>query len=157
MVGTHIVSRTLAICTFVVGLGGRMPAPPRRGRSGESDRRRQQARRRRKGHDAGRRQQLKFEVKTKKNGEIMQIGCRLANTKSPRRRMASRTKNSHISLDMAEVNLTLRKAGRRWLMSKEDRAKAEAKVRASRPRIRKPRHWPTPERTMRRSRSSTKC
>jgi tetratricopeptide (TPR) repeat protein len=38
------------------------------------------------------------------------------------------TKNQRIGLDMAEVNFTLRKGGDMSEMSKEDRAKAEAKV-----------------------------
>ena len=72
----------------------------------------------------------KFELKTKKNGEYMQIGIPPGNYKiTAEKDGLSATKNSHISLDMAEVNLTLAKGGAPvGEMSKEDRAKAEARV-----------------------------
>ena len=79
----------------------------------------------------------KFELKTKKNGEYMQIGIPPGNYKiTAEKDGLSATKNSHISLDMAEVNLTLTKGGAALgEMSKEDRAKAEATRRRHQGRV----------------------
>jgi tetratricopeptide (TPR) repeat protein len=72
----------------------------------------------------------KFEQKTKKNGEFMQIGLQPGPYKiTAEKDGLSASKNTKISLDMTEVNLTLTKGGASTEgMSKEDRAKAEAKV-----------------------------
>lgn len=132
MVGTHIVSRTVAICVIVLGLAA--IAAPASAQTGQI---------RGKVVDAENKpvegakvivQQLdtnsKFELTTKKNGEYMQIGVPPGNYKiTAEKGGLSATKNSRISLDMTEVNLTLAKAGAATgEMSKEDRAKAEAKV-----------------------------
>ena len=132
MVGTHIVSRTLAICAMVLGLAA--VASPALAQTGQI---------RGKVVDAenkpveGAKVTLqavdtnsKFELKTKKNGEYMQIGIPPGNYKiTAEKDGLSATKNSHISLDVAEVNLTLAKGGAASAdMSKEDRAKAEARV-----------------------------
>jgi tetratricopeptide (TPR) repeat protein len=72
----------------------------------------------------------KFEVKTKKNGEFMQIGLQPGQYKiTAEKDGLSASKTTKISLDSTEVNLTLSKGGASAEgMSKEDRAKAEAKV-----------------------------
>lgn len=132
MVGTHIVSRTLAICALVLGLAA--VASPALAQTGQI---------RGKVVDADNKPvegakvtlqavetNSKFELKTKKNGEYMQIGIPPGNYKiTAEKDGLSATKNSHIGLDMAEVNLTLAKGGAALgEMSKEDRAKAEARV-----------------------------
>ena len=132
MVGTYIVSRTLAICALVLGVAA--VASPALAQTGQI---------RGKVVDADNKPvegakvtlqavdtNSKFELKTKKNGEYMQIGIPPGNYKiTAEKDGLSATKNSHISLDMAEVNLTLAKGGAASAdMSKEDRAKAEARV-----------------------------
>jgi len=132
MVGTHIVSRLLVICAMVLGLAAlTVPAAAQTGQI------------RGKVTDTENKpvegakvtiQQLdnnsKFEVKTKKNGEYMQIGLPPGQYKiTAEKDGLSASKNNRISLDMAEVNLTLTKGGASAEGgSKEDRAKAEAKV-----------------------------
>ena len=133
MVGTHIVSRTLAICALVLGLAA--VASPALAQTGQI---------RGKVVDADNKPvegakvtlqavetNSRFELKTKKNGEYMQIGIPPGNYKiTAEKDGLTATKNSHISLDMAEVNLTLTKGGAAASgdMSKADRAKAEARV-----------------------------
>jgi len=131
MVGTHIVSRTLAIGAIVLGLAA--IAVPASAQTGQI---------RGKVVDAENKpvegakvtvQQTdtntKFELTTKKNGEYMQIGVPPGNYKiTAEKGGLSATKNSRISLDLTEVNLTLTKGGATGEMSKEDRAKADAKV-----------------------------
>jgi tetratricopeptide (TPR) repeat protein len=132
MVGTHIVSRTLAICAMVLGLA--TVASPALAQTGQI---------RGKIVDAENKPvegakvtlqavdtNTKFELKTKKNGEYMQIGIPPGNYKiTAEKDGLSATKSQRISLDMAEVNLTLSKGGAAvGDMSKEDRAKAEARV-----------------------------
>ena len=131
MVGTHIVSRTVAIGVIVLGLAA--IAAPASAQTGQI---------RGKVVDAENKpvegakvivQQLdtnsKFELTTKKNGEYMQIGVPPGNYKiTAEKGGLTATKNSRISLDVTEVNLTLTKGGATGEMSKEDRAKADAKV-----------------------------
>jgi hypothetical protein len=131
MVGTHI-TRTLAICALVLGLAS--VATPAAAQTGQV---------RGKVTDADNKpvegakvtiqlvdNNSKFEVKTKKNGEFMQIGLPPGPYKiTAEKDGLTASKNTRISLDMAEVNLTLTKGGASMAdMSKEDRAKAEAKV-----------------------------
>ena len=133
MVGTHIVSRPLAICAMVLGLAAfALPAAAQTGSV------------RGKVSDADNKpvegvkvtiqlvdNNTKFEVKTNKKGEFMQIGLQPGQYKiSAEKEGLSASKTSRISLDVAEVNLTLTKGGGASAegMSKEDRAKAEAKV-----------------------------
>ena len=131
MVGTHI-SRTLAICATVLGLAAF--AAPAVAQTGQV---------RGKVTDADNKpvegakvtiqmidNNAKFELKTKKNGEFMQIGLSPGQYKiSAEKEGLSASKTTRISLDMAEVNLTLTKGGASMEgVSKEDRAKAEAKV-----------------------------
>ena len=132
MVGRHIVSRSLVICAMVLGLAA--IAVPAAAQTGQI---------RGKVTDAENKpvegakvtiQQLdnntKFEVKTKKNGEYMQIGLPPGQYKiTAEKDGLSASKNNRISLDMAEVNLTITKGGASMEgVSKEERAKAEAKV-----------------------------
>jgi len=132
MVGTHIVSRPIVICAMVLGLAAlTVPAAAQTGQV------------RGKITDAEGKpidgakvtiQQVdsnaKFEVKTKKNGEYMQIGLQPGQYKiTAEKEGLSGSKTSRVSLDMAEVNIVLSKGGAAMDgMSKEDRAKAEAKV-----------------------------
>ena len=131
MVGTHIVSRTLAICTLVLGVSVASPALAQtgqiRGKVVDADNKPVEGA---KVTLQGVETNSKFELKTKKNGEYMQIGIPPGNYKiTAEKDGLSGTKNSHIGLDMAEVNLTLAKGGAPLgEMSKEDRAKAEARV-----------------------------
>ena len=71
----------------------------------------------------------KFELKTNKKGEFMQIGVPPGDydVKAEKDGLTT-SKRQHIGLDMAEVSLTLKKGGDMSELSKEDRAKAEAKV-----------------------------
>jgi len=132
MVGTHIVSRPLAICAMVLGLAAfAIPATAQtgsvRGKVTDADN---------KPVDGAKvtiqqtDNNTKFEVKTKKNGEFMQIGLQPGTYKiTAEKDGLSASKTNRISLDTAEVNLTLTKGGAATAdMSKEDRAKAEAKV-----------------------------
>jgi Flp pilus assembly protein TadD len=131
MVGTHIVSRTLAICAMVLGLAAiAVPASAQTGMV--------------KGKvvDAENKpvegakvtlQQIdnnsKFELKTKKNGEYMQIGLPPGQYKiTVEKDGLTSTKTTRISLDMTELDFTLTKGGSTEGMSKEDAAKAAAKV-----------------------------
>jgi Flp pilus assembly protein TadD len=131
MVGTHIVSRTLAICAMVLGLAAiAVPASAQTGMV--------------KGKvvDAEKKpvegakvtlQQVdnnsKFELKTKKNGEYMQIGLPPGQYKiTVEKDGPTSTNTTRISLDMTELDFTLTKGGSGEGMSKEDAAKAAAKV-----------------------------
>jgi tetratricopeptide (TPR) repeat protein len=132
MVGTHIVSRPLAICAMVLGLAAfAIPATAQtgsvRGKVTDADNKPVE------GAKVTIQQtdnNTKFEVKTKKNGEFMQIGLQPGTYKiTAEKDGLSASKTNRVSLDTAEVNLTLTKGGAATAdMSKEDRAKAEAKV-----------------------------
>jgi tetratricopeptide (TPR) repeat protein len=110
--GRHIVSRSLVICAMVLGLVAlTVPAAAQTGQV------------RGKVTDAEGKpvegakvtiQQLdnntKFEVKSKKNGEFMQIGLPPGQYKiTAEKDGLSASKTNRISLDMAEVNLTITK------------------------------------------------
>jgi tetratricopeptide (TPR) repeat protein len=130
MVGTHIVSRTLAICAIALGLAAiAVPASAQTGMV--------------KGKvvDAEKKpvegakvtlQQIdnnsKFELKTKKNGEYMQIGLPPGQYKiTVEKDGLTSTKTTRISLDMTELDFTLTKGGSTEGMTKEEAAKIEAK------------------------------
>jgi tetratricopeptide (TPR) repeat protein len=135
MVGTHIVSRTLAICAMVVGLAGlAVPASAQtgmiKGKVVDAEK---------KPVDGAKvtLQQVdtnsKFELKTKKNGEYMQIGVPPGNYKvTVEKDGLSATKTTRISLDLTELDFTLTKGGSTEGMSKEDAAKMAAKNEAIR-------------------------
>jgi tetratricopeptide (TPR) repeat protein len=130
MVSTRLVSRILTLCALVVGLAMVTPAFAQTGQV--------------KGKvvDAENKpvdgakvtvQQLdtnsKFDLKTNKKGEYMQIGIPPGNYKiTVEKDGLTSSKNQRIGLDMAEVNFTLKKGADTAEMSKEDRAKADAKI-----------------------------
>jgi len=132
MVRTHIVGRTLAIGAMLLGLAAF--AAPASAQTGSVKGKVTDA----EGKPVeGAKVTIqmvdsnnKFEQKTKKNGEFMQIGLQPAQYKiSAEKDGLSASKTSRISLDTAEVNLTLTKGGAAMEgVSKEDRAKAEAKM-----------------------------
>lgn len=132
MVGTHIVSRPLVICAMVLGFAAlTVPAAAQTGqvRGKVTDAESKPV----EGAKVTIQQtdsNAKFEVKTKKNGEYMQIGLQPGQYKiTAEKDGLSASKSQRISLDMAEVNLTITKGGASMEgVSKEDRAKAEAKV-----------------------------
>ena len=131
MVGTRLVSRILALCAFVLAFA--VLATPASAQTGQI-----------KGKvlDAenkpveGAKVTLqakdtngKFDLKTNKKGEFMQIGVPPGDYDVIAEKEGLKTsKRQHIGLDMAEVTLTLKKGGDVADLSKEDRAKAEAKV-----------------------------
>ena len=132
MVGTHIVRRTLAIGVMVLGLtavGSQASAQTGQIRGKIVDAENKPV----DGAKVTLQQtdtNTKFELKTKKNGEFMQIGVPPGNYKvTAEKDGLTASKTAHISLDMTEVNLTLTKGGVATAdMSKEERAKAEARV-----------------------------
>ena len=147
MVGTHIVSRPLALCAMVLGLAAfALPAAAQtgsvRGKVTDADN---------KPVDGAKvtiqlvDNNTKFEVKSNKKGEFMQIGLQPGQCKiSAEKEGLSASKTSRISLDVAEVNLTLTKGGGASAegMSKEDRAKAEAKVAGIKAAYAEAARWP---------------
>ena len=132
MVRTHIVPRTLAICAMVFGLAAF--AAPASAQTGQVKGKITDAENKPVEGAKVTIQMLdnnsKFELKTKKNGEFMQIGLQPGQYKiTAEKDGLSASRTTKISLDMAEVNLTLSKGGASTEgVSKEDRAKAEAKV-----------------------------
>ena len=132
MVRTHIVGRTLAIGAMLLGLAAF--AAPASAQTGSVKGKITDA----EGKPVeGAKVTIqmvdsnnKFEQKTKKNGEFMQIGLQPAQYKiTAEKEGLSASRTTRISLDTAEVNLTLTKGGAAAEGgSKEDRAKAEAKV-----------------------------
>lgn len=132
MVRTHIVARALAICAMVLGLAAF--AAPASAQTGQVKGKITDAENKPVEGAKVTIQMLdnnsKFELKTKKNGEFMQIGLQPGQYKiTAEKDGLSASRTTKISLDMAEVNLTLSKGGASTEgMSKEDRAKAEAKV-----------------------------
>src|SRR5262249_12063143 len=126
MVGTHIVSRPLAICAMVLGLAAfAIPAAAQtgsvRGKVTDADN---------KPVDGAKitiqlvDNNTKFEVKSNKKGEFMQIGLQPGQYKiTAEKDGLTASKTNRISLDTTEVNLTLTKGGAATAdMSKEDRA-----------------------------------
>jgi Flp pilus assembly protein TadD len=132
MVGTHIVSRTLAICAMVVGLA--VIAVPASAQTGMIKGKVVDAEKKPVEGAKVTLQQVdtnsKFELKTKKNGEYMQIGVPPGNYKvTVEKDGLSSSKTAHISLDLTELDFTLTKGGVSTEgMSKEDAAKAAARV-----------------------------
>ena len=131
MVSTRLVSRILTLCALVLGLA--FPTTPAFAQTGQVKGRVVDAENKPVEGAKVTVQQLdtnsRFDLKTNKKGEYMQIGVPPGNYKITAEKdglTASRTQK--IGLDMAEVNLTLKKGVDMSEMSKEDRAKAEAKV-----------------------------
>jgi predicted Zn-dependent protease len=131
MVGTRLVSRILALCALVLGLA--MFTTPAFAQTGQVKGRVVDAENKPVEGAKVTVQQTdtnsKFELKTNKKGEYMQIGVPPGNYKiTVEKDGLTTSKSQRIGLDMAEVNFTLKKGGDMADMSKEDRAKAEAKV-----------------------------
>jgi tetratricopeptide (TPR) repeat protein len=131
MVGTRLVSRILTLCAFVLGLA--ILTTPALAQTGQI-----------KGKvlDADnkpiegakvtlqqRDTNAKFELKTNKKGDYMQIGVPPGdyNVVAEKDGLTA-TKKVHVGLEMATLDITLKKGADMSEMSKEDRAKAEAKV-----------------------------
>jgi tetratricopeptide (TPR) repeat protein len=131
MVGTRLVSRILTLCALVLGLA--ILATPAIAQTGQIKGRVVDAENKPVEGAKVTVQQIdtnsKFELKTNKKGEYMQIGMPPGQYKiTAEKEGLTQTKTQKVSLDMAEVNLTLKKGGDLGDMSKEDRAKAEARV-----------------------------
>jgi tetratricopeptide (TPR) repeat protein len=131
MVGTRLVSRILALCALVLGLA--IVTTPAFAQTGQVKGKVVDAENKPVEGAKVTVQQLdtnsKFDLKTNKKGEYMQIGVPPGNYKiTAEKDGLTATRTQKIGLDMAEVNLTLKKGGDTSEMSKEDRAKAEAKV-----------------------------
>ena len=75
----------------------------------------------------------KFETKTNKKGEFIQIGLQPGDYKiTAQKETLTQSFTVHVGLDMKEVNFTLRPGGAGGEMTKEERAKAEARMTAIR-------------------------
>jgi len=129
MVGTRLVSRVLALC--VLGLA--IIATPAFSQTGQIKGKVVDAEN--KPVEGAKVTLLakdtngKFDLKTNKKGEFMQIGVPPGDYDVKVEKDGLTTsKRQHIGLDMAELTLTLKKGGDMADVSKEDRAKAEAKV-----------------------------
>jgi tetratricopeptide (TPR) repeat protein len=131
MMGARTWCRSLAICAFVLGLVA--IAAPGYAQTGQvkgkvvdaSGKVVEGATVTIEGSDSGGR---KFTVKTNKNGEFIQIGLQPGQYKiTAAKDNLTQTLNQRISLDMVEVNFTLKPGGGGGDVSAEDRKKAEAK------------------------------
>jgi len=131
MMGARTWCRSLAICAFVLGLVA--IAAPGYAQTGQikgkivdaSGKPIEGASVTIEGSDSGGR---KFTVKTNKNGEYIQIGLQPGQYKITATKDAmSQSMDQRISLDMAEVNFTLKPGTAGGNVSAEDRKKAEAK------------------------------
>jgi tetratricopeptide (TPR) repeat protein len=130
MVGTHIVSRMLAICAMVLGLA--VIAAPASAQTGMIKGKVVDAEKKPVEGAKVTIQQVdtnsKFELKTKKNGEYMQIGVPPGNYKvTVEKDGLTSSKTTRISLDLTELDFTLTKGGSTEGMTKEEAAKVEAK------------------------------
>ncbi len=131
MVGTRLVSRILTLCTLVLGLAMfTMPALAQTGQiKGKVVDAENKPVEGAKVTVQAKDTNSKFDLKTNKKGEFMQIGVPPGDYDVKVEKDGLTTsKRQHIGLNMEEVNLVLKKGGDMSEMSKEDRAKAEAKV-----------------------------
>jgi len=131
MVGTRLVSHILTLCALVLGLA--ILTTPTFAQTGQVKGKVVDAENKPVEGAKVTVQQLdtnsKFDLKTNKKGEYMQIGVPPGNYRiTVEKDGLTASKSQRISLDMAEVNFTLKKGADTSEMSKEDRAKAEAKV-----------------------------
>ena len=131
MSGARTWCRSLAICAFVLGLAA--IAAPSYAQTGQvkgkvadaSGKPIEGATVTIEGSDSGGR---KFTVKTNKSGEFIQIGLQPGQYKiTATKDNLTQTLNQRISLDMVEVNFSLKPGGGGGEASAEDRKKAEAK------------------------------
>ena len=131
MVGTRLVNRILVSCALVFGLA--IVTAPAFAQTGQVKGKVVDAENKPVDGAKVTVQQTdtnsKFDLKTNKKGEYMQIGVPPGTYKiTVEKDGLTTSKTQRIGLDMAEVNFTLKKGGDTAEMSKEDRAKAEAKV-----------------------------
>ena len=131
MVGTRLVNRILTLCALVLAIA--IAAAPAFAQTGQVKGRVVDAENKPVDGAKVTVQQMdtnsKFDLKTNKKGEYMQIGVPPGTYKiTVEKDGLTSSKTQRIGLDMAEVNITLKKGADRSEMSKEDRAKAEAKV-----------------------------
>jgi len=131
MSGARTWCRSLAICAFVLGLAA--IAAPSYAQTGQvkgkvadaSGKPIEGATVTIEGSDSGGR---KFTVKTNKSGDFIQIGLQPGQYKiTATKDNLTQTLNQRISLDMVEVNFSLKPGGGGGEASAEDRKKAEAK------------------------------
>jgi len=131
MSGARTWCRSLAICAFVLGLAA--IAAPSYAQTGQVKGKVTDANGKPiegavvtiEGSDSGGR---KFSVKTNKSGDFIQIGLQPGQYKITATKDAlTQTLNQRISLDMVEVNFSLKPGGAGGDVSAEDRKKAEAK------------------------------
>ena len=131
MVGTRLVNRILVSCALVFGLA--IVTAPAFAQTGQVKGKVVDAENKPVDGAKVTVQQTdtnsKFDLKTNKKGEYMQIGVPPGMYKiTVEKDGLTTSKTQKIGLDMAEVNFTLKKGADMAEMSKEDRAKAEAKV-----------------------------
>ena len=131
MSGARTWCRSLAICAFVLGLAA--IAAPSYAQTGQVKGKVTDANGKPiegavvtiEGSDSGGR---KFTVKTNKSGDFIQIGLQPGQYKITATKDAlTQTFNQRVSLDMVEVNFSLKPGGGGGEASAEDRKKAEAK------------------------------
>jgi len=131
MSGARTWCRSLAICAFVLGLTA--IAAPSYAQTGQVKGKVTDANGKPiegavvtiEGSDSGGR---KFTVKTNKSGDFIQIGLQPGQYKITATKDAlTQTLNQRVSLDMVEVNFSLKPGGGGGDVSAEDRKKAEAK------------------------------
>jgi tetratricopeptide (TPR) repeat protein len=134
MVSTHIIGRSLAICAFVVGLAGM--AATASAQTGQIKGKVVDAQNKPvEGATVSLAQadnNTKFSLKTKKNGEYMQIGLPPGNyIVTVEKDGLKQVRNIRISLDMAEANFELKPgSGDGAPRSKEEAAKDAARLAA---------------------------
>jgi tetratricopeptide (TPR) repeat protein len=132
MVGTHIGRRSLAICAVVLGFA--LIAAPASAQSGQVRGKVLDAQN--KPVDGAKITILmteginrKFETKSKKSGEFLQIGIPPGNyTVTAEKDGLTQSFPVRIGLDMKEVNFVLKPGGAGGTMTKEEAAKATARI-----------------------------
>jgi tetratricopeptide (TPR) repeat protein len=128
------IRRWLVVCTMMLGLA--LVAPPARAQTGQVkgkvvDAKNQPVEGATVTIEATDGMGRKFTVKTKKNGEFVQIGLQPGAYKlTAEKDGLSDMRQQRIGLDPAEVNFSLRPGGAAGEVSAEERKKAEARVAA---------------------------
>lgn len=134
MVGARIGRRILAICAVVLGLTAL--AVPGYAQTGQvkgrvMDAKNQPVDGAKVTVEMAGGMTRKYDLKTNKKGEFIQIGLQPGDYKvTAEKDGLTQTFTVHIGLDMREVNFTLRPGGGGGEMTKEERAKAEARMTA---------------------------
>ncbi len=134
MVGARVAGRLLAICAVVLGLTAL--AVPGYAQTGQVkgrvvDAKNQPVEGAKVTVEMTGGMTRRFDLKTNKKGEFIQIGLQPGDYKiTAEKDSLNQSFTVHIGLDMKEVNFTLRPGGGGGEMSKEERAKAEARMAA---------------------------